>query len=239
MADERKAPAANVPESRAARDDDLPILDRILAGDAQAFEELVRRNERRVYRTTLAVTGNPEDAEEAAQETFLKVYQHLGQFQRGSRFTTWLTRIAVNEGLQILRRRRPTESLDEPIVAEEEMVPRQIEDWHDDPEELYAKQEIKQLVEEAIRSLAPPYRMAFVLRDVEGLSSEEAAEALGLTLSALKSRLLRARLMVRETLAARFQRAPTFASRIRRARFAIQDALAGHSRRPPGQKGEV
>jgi len=201
-----KVADAKMPVRRFANDDDLPIVDRVLAGDTQAFEELVRRHERRIYRTAFAITGNPEDAEDAMQDTFLKVYQHLGEFQRASRFTTWLTRIAVNEGLQRLRRRRKTESLDDPVMSEEDIMPRQVEDWRDNPEKAYATQEIRQFVEEAIRSLPPAYRVVFVLRDVEELSTEEAAEALGLTISALKSRLLRARLMVREALAARFGR---------------------------------
>ncbi len=201
-----KVADAKMPVRRLASDDDLPIVDRVLAGDTQAFEELVRRHERRIYRTAFAITGNPEDAEDTMQDTFLKVYQHLGEFQRASRFTTWLTRIAVNEGLQRLRRRRKTESLDDPVMSEEDIMPRQVEDWRDNPEKTYATQEIRQFVEEAIRSLPPAYRVVFVLRDVEELSTEEAAEALGLTISALKSRLLRARLMVREALAARFGR---------------------------------
>ncbi len=222
-----------------AIDDDLPLVDRVLADGAQAFEELVRRHERRVYRTTFAITGNQEDAEDAMQETFLKVYQHLGDFQRASRFSTWLTRIAINEALQSRRRRRTTESLDEPVMADEEMMPRQLEDWHDDPEKIYSKQEIRQIVEEAIQSLAPIYREAFLLRDVEGLTTEEAAEALGLAVPALKSRLLRARLMMREALATRFQRPPTLKSRIMRARWKIQDVLATRMRPPSGQKGEM
>ncbi len=197
-----------MPVPRLGSDDDLPIVDRVLAGDTQAFEELVRRHERRVYRTTLAVTSNQEDAEDAMQDTFLKAYQHLGEFQRASRFSTWLTRIAVNEGLQRLRRRRNTESLDELVTSEEEIMPRQVEDWHDNPEELYAKQEIRQFVEEAICSLPPAYRVVFILRDVADLSTEEAAEVLGLTISALKSRVLRARLMMREAFVARFGRRP-------------------------------
>ena len=195
-----------MPEPRLASDDDLAIVDRVLAGDKEAFGELVRRHERRVYRTTLAVTSNPDDAEDAMQETFLKAFQHLAEFQRASRFSTWLTRIAVNEGLQRLRRRRITDSLDELIASEEEMKPRQVEDWHDNPERLYARQQIREFVEEALRSLPAAYRVAFVLRDIQGLDTEEAAAALGLTISALKSRLLRARLMMREALAGRFQK---------------------------------
>ena len=222
-----------------ARDDDLPIIDRVLTGDAQAFEELVQRHERRVYRTALAITGNQEDAEEAMQETFLKVYQHLGDFQRASRFSTWLTRIAINEALQSRRRHRTMESLDEPAMTDEGVMPKQLEDWHDDPEKIYAKEEIRRIVEEAIQSLAPSYREAFVLRDVEGLTTEEAAEALGLSVAALKSRLLRARLMMREALATRFQRAPTLRTRIMRARWMIRQALAAPFRPEPGQKGET
>jgi RNA polymerase sigma-70 factor (ECF subfamily) len=220
-----------MPARRSVSDDDLPIVDRVLAGDTEAFTELVRRNERRVYRTTLAITRNPEDAEDAMQETFLKAYQHLAEFQRTSRFTTWLTRIAINEGLQRVRRRRPTESLDELVSAEEEMMPRQVRDWQDNPEELYAKQEIREFVEEAIHSLPPLYRVAFILRDVEEVSTEEAAEVLGVSIPALKSRVLRARLMVRELLAKRFQQAPTLKSRIADVGMLLNQVLGRWSRR--------
>ena len=100
-------------------DEDLVLLDRILTGDAKAFEELIHRHEQRIYRVAMGIIGNHEDAEEAIQQTFLKVYQHLGGFQRSSKFTTWMTRIAINEALQILRRRRPTVSLDDPQVSDE------------------------------------------------------------------------------------------------------------------------
>ncbi len=207
-------------------DDDGPLVDRVLGGDAQAFEELVRRNERRVYRTTLAVTGNQEDAEEAMQESFLKVYQHLSGFQRASRFSTWLTRIAVNEALQILRRRRPTDSLNELVEVAEQKLPRQFEDWHDTPEEQYAKQEIRQLVEQAIQSLPPAYRVALTLHDLEGLSGEEVAAALELSLPAAKSRILRARLLLREALASKFKKPTSLKSRALRIHSMIRLAMA-------------
>lgn len=238
MADEPKTVGPKRRDRPLASDDDLSIVDRVLAGDTQAFEEIVRRHQQRVYRTTLAVTSNQEDAEEAAQETFLNAYQHLGQFQREARFTTWLTRIAINEGLQVLRKRKNMESLDEPVMSEEGMMPRQVEDWQDNPEELYAKQEIRQFVQEAIRSLPPAYRVAFVLRDVEGLSTEETAEALGLSVAAVKSRLLRARLMMREALTPRFQRPPSFKSRIMRAGMMLGEAV-GRLRHPTGQKEQT
>ncbi len=229
-----KVSGAKMVVRKSNHDEDLPLVDRVLAGDKEAFEELVQRNERRVYRVTLAVTGNAEDAEEAMQDTFLRAYQHLGGFQRASRFSTWLTRIAVNEGLQLRRRRRNVRSLDELMISEEEKLPRQLQDWHDDPEKLYAKEEMRQIVEKAIQSLPPIYREVFVLRDVEGLSTKEAAETLGLGVSAVKTRLLRARLMMREVLAARFQRPSTLRSRIRRAGWMIRQALGTHSGREEG-----
>ncbi len=226
-------------EARLVPDDDLPLLDRVLAGDAQAFEELVQRHEQRVYRVAMAITGNQEDTEEAMQDTFLNAYRHLGEFQRASKFSTWLTRIAVNEALQKRRRQRITESLDDPRLTDEGVMPKQLEDWHDDPEEIYSKQQIREIVERAIQSLAPIYREAFVLRDVQGLTTEEAAEALGVAIPAFKSRLLRARLMMREALAGHFQRPLTLKSRMFQARWKIQDALAAGFRQPSGKKGET
>ncbi len=123
-------------------------------------------------------------------------------------------------------------------MTDEGVTPKQLEDWHDDPEKLYAKEEIRKIVEQAIQSLPPIYREAFVLRDVEGLTTEEAAETLGVAIPAFKSRLLRARLMMREALAACFQRPPTLKSRIMHARWKIQDVLATRLRPPTGQKAE-
>ena len=218
-------------------DDDIPLVDRSLDGDTEAFEALVRRHQCRVYRTALALTGNPEDAEEALQDTFLSVYQHLGEFRRDSRFTTWLTRIAINAALHKVRRRRESVSLDDPEVAEGEFLPKRFESWRDNPERLYAAEETRQIVEEAVLSLPPAYRVVFVLRDVAEMDTVEAAEVLGLTITALKSRLLRSRLMVREALAARFAQAPGLRSRFVRAGWTIRGMVAGRLVRPPGQKG--
>ena len=224
---------------RQGGDDDLPLVDRILGGDNQAFEELVRRHERRVFRTAVAITGNSEDAEEAMQNTFLKVFQHLADFERSARFSTWLTRIAVNEGLQILRRRKNMQSLDDPDMPGEEIMPRRTGEWHSDPEKLYATQEMRTIVEEALRRLPPAYRVAFVLRDIEELSTEEAAEALGLSTTALKSRLLRARLMMREELAARFERPASLRDRVMKAGMMIHDALKARRGRASETKKEM
>jgi len=199
------------------KDEDVQLVDRVLAGETQAFETLVRRHERRVFRTTLAVAGNSEDAEEAMQDTFVKAYQHLGEFRRDSRFSTWLTRIAINEGLQRRRRHRDQASLDDPENGFDPPAPRRLEEWSSDPEKRYAAQERKRLVEGAIRSLPAAYRVVVVLRDIEELPAEEAAEVLGLSLPALKSRLLRGRLMLRERLAPHFELPPSFERRLRRA----------------------
>jgi RNA polymerase sigma-70 factor, ECF subfamily len=211
-------------------DKDVGLLDSILAGDTGAFEELVQRHEHRVYRIAVAITGNQQDAEEAMQDAFLKAYQHLGEFQRRSKFSTWLTRIAVNEALQRRRRQPIMESLDELTETEDGMmVPRQLQDWHDGPEKIYSRRQLREMVEMAIQSLAPIYREAFVLRDLEGLTTQEAAEALGLSVPALKSRVLRARLMVREALAARFQRhAPGF----RHSARSLKSLFQGQTRHP-------
>jgi len=205
-------------------DDDFALIERTLEGESSAFEKLVRRHEGRVYRATLSVTGNAEDAEEATQDTFVQAYQHLSQFRREARFSTWLTRIAVNEALQCLRRRKPTDSLDNPATPEPEPLPQRTGDWYSDPEALYSKQELRRLVEDALASLPAIYRAAFVLRDLEDLSNAEAAEALGLTVEAMKSRVLRARLMMREALAPRFERPQTLKTRLVRAGWKVRGA---------------
>ncbi len=216
-------------------EDDLFLVERVLAGDRRAFETLVRKHERRVFRVTLAVLGNVEDAEEAMQDTFVKAYRHIGQFRRESRFTTWLTRIAVNEALQKRQARKNTVSLDEAAEADVKVLPHRSQQWHEDPEKLYGKQEVRMMVEDAIRSLPPIYRETFVLRDVEGLRAEEAAEILGLTLPAIKSRLLRARLLMREALAARLEETPTLSKKILTTAGRMRDMIAMKLMKAVGQ----
>ncbi len=207
-------------------EDDLLLVERVLTGDRRAFETLVRKHERRVFRVTLAVLGNYEDAEEAMQDTFVKAYRHISRFRRESRFTTWLTRIAVNEALQKRQTRKNTVSLDEIAEIEAQVLPHRSHQWHEDPEKLYSKQEVRKLVEDAIRSLPTIYRETFVLRDVEGLRAEEAAEILGLTLPAIKSRLLRARLLMREALAARLEESPSFSKKVLITAGRVRDMIA-------------
>jgi RNA polymerase sigma-70 factor (ECF subfamily) len=195
-------------------EDDIALIELVLAGDRRAFEPLVRKHERRVFRVALAVLGNVEDAEEAMQDTFIKAYRHLDQFRGESKFTTWLTRIAVNEALQKRQARRGSVSLDEVPDVESKSLPRQFEPWTSNPEKLYGKQEIRQLVEGAIQALPLIYRETLVLRDIEEMSAEEAAEALGIKVPALKSRLLRARLLLRESLGTHFEEPRPLPTRI-------------------------
>jgi RNA polymerase sigma-70 factor (ECF subfamily) len=139
------------------------------------------------------------------QDTFLKAFQHLGNFQGRSKFSTWLVSIASNTGLQLLRDRKRVQSLDDDVVETDEgFRPRQIRAWSDDPEQLYSKSELRGLVENHVMKLPAKYRVVLVLRDIEQLSIEDAAAALGLGIPALKSRHLRGRLMLREALTPHF-----------------------------------
>jgi RNA polymerase sigma-70 factor (ECF subfamily) len=188
--------------------EELMLVQAAKGGDVSAFEELVKRYDRNVFRIAQHITQNREDAEDVVQDAFLKAYQNLGQFQGQSKFYTWLVRIAVNEALMRLRRRRPERmvSLDEDVKTEDDSVPREVADWSPNPEQQYSQAELKEILTRTIQGLPPSFRTVFVLRDVEGLSTEEAAEALDLSIPAVKSRLLRARLQLRERLSRYFQK---------------------------------
>ncbi|HKW35575.1 MAG TPA: sigma-70 family RNA polymerase sigma factor [Candidatus Acidoferrum sp.] len=216
-------------------EDDAILVDRVRAGDRRAFESLVRRHERRVFRVALAVLGNTEDAEDAMQDTFVKAFRHLEQFRKESRFSTWLTRIAVNEAIQKRRKQRNYVSLEESETGEGHFTPKRYEPWKNNPEALYGKQEIQRLVEGAIKALPEIYREAFVLRDVEELSGEEAADVLGISVAALKSRLLRARLLVREMLAEKLEEPPTLKTKIVHAAVDAGTAAAMRLMRAAGR----
>ncbi|MGD0499313.1 MAG: sigma-70 family RNA polymerase sigma factor [Bryobacteraceae bacterium] len=177
-------------------------------GDARSFSELVRRYENKIFRLAQHVTQNREDAEDVLQETFMKAYEHLDQFQGNSKFYTWIVRIAVNQALMKLRRRKTDRSvsLDETIDTGDDTVVREVAAWDEDPEARYGREELGRILDSAVESLEPPYRSVFVLRDIDELSTEETAEALGLSVPAVKSRLLRARLQLREKLTRYFKR---------------------------------
>jgi RNA polymerase sigma-70 factor (ECF subfamily) len=188
--------------------DELVLVRAAKAGEMRAFEELVKRYDRNVFRIVQHITQNREDAEDVVQDAFLKAYSNLEQFQEQSKFYTWLVRIAVNEALMKLRRRRPerTISLDQDVETEEDSMPREVADWSPNPEQQYTQAELRDILSRTIQGLPAGFRMVFVLRDVEGLSTEETAEALGLSIPAVKSRLLRARLQLRERLSKYFNR---------------------------------
>src|SRR6266436_7600976 len=192
--------------SKVAREDEHQLVAAAKSGDVTAFEELVNRYERKIFRLTMNITRNREDAEDAMQDAFMKAYSHLDKFHEDSRFYTWLVRIAANEALMRLRKRRPNQvSLDEPIEGEDDFIPQQIQDWGPSPEQRYAQTEMRDILRGVIDDLAPDFRVVFVLRDVEGLSTEETAEAVGISEAAVKSRLLRARLKLRQKLDRHFR----------------------------------
>jgi RNA polymerase sigma-70 factor (ECF subfamily) len=196
------APNAHLFRSSVVRDDEAALVAAAKSGEVSAFEELVTRYERKIFRLTRNITGNVQDAEDAMQEAFLKSFEHLANFKGDSRFYTWLVRIAVNEALMKLRRRHPGEfSIDEEVGAGgEELMPRELDDWGPTPEERYQQVEMQEILFEAIDKLGPDFRIVFILRDIEELSTEETARLLGLTITATKSRLLRARLKLRQRL---------------------------------------
>jgi RNA polymerase sigma-70 factor, ECF subfamily len=182
------------------------LVEAARAGDLEAFGQLVKLYDRNVFRIAQHITHNEEDAQDVVQEAFLKAYTNLEQFQGNSKFYTWLVRIAVNEALMKLRKRRnsKTVSLDEDVETEEGSMPREVADWSPNPEQIYGQNELGDILKKTIQGLSPGFRTVFVLRDVEGLSTEETAETLNLSVPAVKSRLLRARLQLRERLGKHF-----------------------------------
>jgi RNA polymerase sigma-70 factor (ECF subfamily) len=187
---------------------DVALIERVRRGDVSAYDTLVRKYERQIFRIAQHVTQNREDAEDVMQDAFLKAYEKLDQFQGNSKFYTWLVRIAVNESLMRLRKRRTGRlvSIDEDLQTEEGSMPRDFADWEPNPEQNYSQAELAEILRKTIQGLPQGFRVVFVLRDVEGLSTEETAETLGLSIPAVKSRLLRARLQLRERLTRYFRK---------------------------------
>ncbi|MGA7234154.1 MAG: sigma-70 family RNA polymerase sigma factor [Bryobacteraceae bacterium] len=188
--------------------DETTLVAQSREGDAEAYGQLVRRYQSKIFRLAQHITQNREDAEDVLQETFLKAYEHLDQFQGNSKFYTWIVRIAVNQALMKLRRRKNDKSvsMDDAIDTGEDTIVREIAAWDENPEERLSREEVGGILDSAVESLDTPYRSVFVLRDIEELSTEETAEALGLSVPAVKSRLLRARLQLREKLTRQFKR---------------------------------
>ncbi|MGN6592756.1 MAG: sigma-70 family RNA polymerase sigma factor [Terriglobales bacterium] len=181
--------------------DEHELVRRAQSGDLSAFEVIVQRYEHRIYRLVQRMLANTADTEDVLQETFLKVFSKLKQFQEQSKLYTWIVRIAVNEALMKLRKRRGNViSLDADVPSEEGPMPREIEDKHPNPELQYQTSELGDLLQHSLEALPLGYRVVFQLRDVEELSTAETAEMLGLSEAAVKSRLLRARLQLHQRL---------------------------------------
>ena len=184
---------ANSPNTGLVKDESVLVTE-AKAGSYEAFEELVNLG--------LNLTGNAEDAEDMLQETFLKAYEHLPNFREDSRFYTWIVRIAINQGLMKLRKRRSSKEVQMEDISNDdgEVIPRDFADWRPNPEQEMERTELETILQEAARSLPMTFRTVFFLRDVEGLSTEETAEMLNLSEGAVKARLFRARLRLREEL---------------------------------------
>ena len=198
--------SSSLPDHAAARIEDVVLVQRARAGDLQAFEELTNRYERRVYSLALRILRQEQDAEDVTQQTFLSAMEGLKGFRSEAGFSTWLLRIATYAALKIIRKRQGLEmiSLEEATESHETSQtvphPEYIADWRQSPEELVNRNEIRLLLDDALRQLDEKHRLVFLLRDVEGLSVKETAETLGLTEANTKVRLLRARLHLRELL---------------------------------------
>jgi RNA polymerase sigma-70 factor, ECF subfamily len=190
-------------ESPAQQDYERRLIQRIRDGEHEAFYELIRPYERRVYAAAIAILRNETDAEDCAQETVLKAFKHIRQFRAEARFSTWLIQIAVNEAR--MRRRKERAELVEPIDKDKNeegsYMPRDFADWREIPSQVLERKEVREQLAEALASLGQMYREVFVLRDMEQLSIEETANALGISTASVKTRLLRARLMLRDLLA--------------------------------------
>ncbi len=190
-------------------DEDRELVERAQGGDFTAFDSLVSRHQRRVYNLALRIVGQSHDADEVVQHTFISVIEKLKGFRQEAKFATWLTRVATNHALALLRRRsrRRTVALghDAGGDAEESLPhPEYIAQWRETPEQIASQRETRKILDNALQELDEKYRLVFVLRDVEGLSTNETAEALGISVANTKVRLLRARLMLRDRLTREF-----------------------------------
>lgn len=190
--------------------DDSELVRRAKAGELAAFEALANRYEQRVYALARRILRHPQDAEDVTQQAFLSALEHLDGFREEASFSTWLLRIATFAALKVIRKRNGLEvvSLDEATEPgpDRDSIPHPeyIADWRESPERLVGRNETRRLIDEALDELDEKHRVVFVLRDVEGLSVRETAEALGLSEVNVKVRLLRARLQLRERLTQEF-----------------------------------
>jgi RNA polymerase sigma-70 factor (ECF subfamily) len=195
-------------------------LEALKSGDRAEFGRLVETYYEVIYRLAIKMMGDSQDAEDVLQETFLKAYRHLKGFGGRSSISTWLYRIATNEALMLLRRKRDIVSLDESLETEEgEQEPLQIVDWCCLPEEELVSAEAQKHLDQAIQGLPPNLRVVFVLRDIQGLSTQEVSEVLNLSETAVKTRLSRARLRLRQDLTDYFGGRPNLSADIKKGKL--------------------
>jgi len=189
-------------DTSAERTEEGELIRRIREGESDLFYQLVRPYEQRVYFVAFSILHNQHDAEDASQEAILKAFKHIRHFRGDARFSTWLIQIAMNEARMWRRKAHahPTESLEQPN-EEADYRPREFADWREIPLETLERNEIREALARALASLSDKYREVFLLRDVQHLSIEETAKTLGITTASVKTRLLRARLMLRDLLA--------------------------------------
>jgi RNA polymerase sigma-70 factor, ECF subfamily len=216
-----EAEATSAPQSDPGLEHEVALIGRIQGGERELFYELIRPYERRVFVIAFTILRNEADAQDAVQDAFLKAFKYLAQFRHESRFSTWLIQVAINEAR--LRQRKSHLEIMRPIEDQENedgtYTPRDFADWREIPSEALEQKEIREKLVAALGSLAQKYREVFVLRDVEHMSIEDTAQALGISAGAVKTRLLRARLMLRDLLAP-----------------GLGGIWAGHSQVPKGTK---
>jgi RNA polymerase sigma-70 factor, ECF subfamily len=184
------------------------LIERVRGGEAEAFYELVRPHERSIFMAAFSILGNEADAEEVVQEAILKAFKAIGRFRGESKFSTWIIQITINEARMKLRkdRRHLYESLDESRKGEDEgdYIPKDFADWREIPSEALESARLRVALRKGLEALGPKYRQVLVLRDIEHLSIADTAVLMGITEATVKTRLLRARLMMRDALAPGF-----------------------------------
>lgn len=190
-------------ESQTSQRTQAEMIAAILGGEIQLYHELIRPHERSVYLMALSYMKNEADAEDVAQEAFLKAFRHLSSFRAQAKFSTWLISIALNEARSRLRKQSVIrmESLDEPPEDNKSISPAFLRDWREIPSDTIEREEVRKLIQRAVEALPESYRRVFVLRDVEELDTNETAQALSISISSVKVRLHRARLMLQKQLA--------------------------------------
>ena len=182
-------------------------IEALRSGDKHEFARMVDTYSGPLFRLALKMLGNEPDAQDVLQNTFLKAFQHIREFEGRSKLSTWLYRIASNEALMMVRKRRPETNFTDTVQEQDEdqiLDPVQFTDWCCLPEEEFLTSESRAALDRAVQRLPETLRIVFILRDIEGLSIQETSQALGLSETAVKTRLLRARLRLREELSSYF-----------------------------------